>query len=148
MYNNIALLLGHLVGDYLTQDEYTALNKSKKGIDGFLTCAAHCCLYSIMVAIFVVFGGWHQTILAGCPDHFMAFVIAFITHFPIDRWSLATPFMKMIGQSGFKEPDGGMCCNGEVTINKRNYFIAPIYIAVDNTLHLVLMWVLLSCLGA
>ena len=55
--------------------------------------------------------------------------------------------MKFFKMSAFEETDGYVGRIDKIFVNKRHYFIAPVYIAVDNTLHLVLMWVLLSFLG-
>ena len=41
------MLIGHLVGDYLLQNDWMAENKAKhKGL-GWLTCAVHCLLYTM-----------------------------------------------------------------------------------------------------
>jgi hypothetical protein len=138
MYNNIALLLGHLVGDYLVQSKDMALNKSKPGSEGRNWCIYHCLWYSTMVASFVTIAGWR---VIKFEDFFssyaVAFIIAFITHYPLDRTSFGWWWMKMIKQSQFSDDP----------TDKRNYFVGPVYIAIDNTWHLLLMWVAFSLLG-
>jgi len=43
------MLLGHLVGDYLLQNNWMALGKSKYNGMGWLTCTVHCVLYTLAV---------------------------------------------------------------------------------------------------
>ena len=43
------LILGHLVGDYLFQNNWMALNKKKKGNAGFAACGVHCLVYTLAV---------------------------------------------------------------------------------------------------
>ena len=154
MYSNIVLILGHLVGDYLFQGEEMAVKKSEPGNFGILWCLWHCFIYSTCVSLFVMLGGfWSTNIIGGFA---IVFGIAFLSHYWIDRYSLGWVWMKFIGQSRFKDVDGNVSDkvtydgwgdfskSDDVIIDKRQYFIAPIYIAVDNTLHLILMWIGLS----
>jgi len=156
MYSSIALILGHFVGDYWFQSGKMAVYKSEKGREGRYYCDLHCFIYSICVALFVVFGGWTCNYLRNdlvsweiiTGNLSFAFLIAYITHYPIDRTSFASIWMKWMGSTQFNKIDGW--CNSvshEVTINKRNYFVAPVYIAIDNSMHLVLMWIFFSLLG-
>ena len=141
MYNNIALFLGHLIGDYILQNDDMAINKSKPSYEGLLPCIKHCTYYALSVAFCVLGGGWRLIIGQTTYNYqwslLAAFLIAYITHYPIDRHSLAKKWMKKIGQS----------TDFEKANEIRKYFIAPVYIAVDNTMHLFLMWLLFSLLG-
>jgi len=149
MYNNIALLIGHLVGDYILQNDYQAVNKSKHSYAGQAGCALHCFLYSTAVATCVVVAGW-RTFDPGLSWP-VAFVVAYVTHFPIDRWSLAAWWGKLIKQTSFGAVMRTRKASyGEVEVeafSPRAFFVAPVYIAVDNTMHLILMWVAFSLLG-
>jgi len=163
MYNSIALLLGHLVGDYFFQSDKMALEKSQRGDLGKYYCRLHCFIYSLCVALFVVVDGWRSYMVEGSVlskfflNLFVAFIIAYITHYPIDRTSFAWKWMKKFKSIQFQDTDGyavmGHDDKGnptgipDIRINKRQYFVAPVYIAVDNTMHLVLMWMLFSLLG-
>lgn len=168
MYNNIALLIGHLVGDYIFQNDWMAKNKSEKSGKGVAICHVHSIVYAVCVTTFVVLGGWRFN-----DDLFSSivavFLIAHACHFPIDHYGLAGKWMKWFGQTlpdklekisvkalpdvkagpdntidiSFQIPDR----TEEVYIGLRQYFWAPVYIAVDNAMHLVLMWLLLSWLG-
>ena len=66
----IEQLLLHGVGDYMTQNGWMALNKKKKGLNGFLACLTHCSLYA---APFLLIGSW------------LAVLVIFLTHFAVDR---------------------------------------------------------------
>jgi hypothetical protein len=154
MYSSIALLLGHMVGDYWFQSEKMAINKSKKGREGRFYCNIHCYIYSICVAVFVYLGGWDCAFLRDDLNRWgiwagnlsIAFLIAYITHYPIDRISFASRWMKWFGSTDFeKAPPKTDKFDG--SINIRSFFVAPVYIVVDNSMHLVLMWMLFSLLG-
>ena len=84
------LLMGHLVGDYLLQNDWMALNKKRSSWH----CGVHCLLYTLAIALFT---GWHVLPLA---------VVA-TTHFAIDRTGVVLGWMKLIGQSRFSEPPMG-----------------------------------------
>jgi hypothetical protein len=163
MYNNIALFLGHFVGDYWLQSHTMAIKKSEEGKIGQMWCNIHCHIYSLCMAIFVILGGWRMD----NPNNYgyivlwsfvMVFLLSFATHYPIDRTAFAWTWMKWIRQSSFKDVDGyvvnysdtspdGWAGVPDVKLDKRQYFIAPIYIIIDNSMHIVLMWILLSILG-
>lgn len=101
-------LLGHLVGDYLLQNDWQALNKTKQTFP----CLVHCVLYTLAI--------WAFTYSWITP---LGLAIIFVTHFMMDRWRLATVYMDLAGQKGFKE------------------HLAPwSVIIVDNTIHLLTIW--------
>jgi hypothetical protein len=165
VYNHIALLIGHLVGDYIFQDDWIATNKSKPGAYGAAVCCLHCSLYAVCMVAAVIFSGWTH---AGFDGSFSSvvmsiltvFAIAYVCHYPIDRWGLAGKWMKFYGQTlpgkldsmfvdGTSYDDGDRQSRSErLYVGFRQYFWAPVYIVVDNTMHLVLMWILLSLLGS
>lgn len=159
MYSSIALLLGHMVGDYWFQSDKMALNKSKKGREGRLWCNIHCFAYSLCVAFFVVFGGWScsylrndlTTLNAFFGNLSLAFLIAFITHYPIDRISFASKWMKWFNIVDFEkappEVNNNLTHYNRPCVNLRSFFVAPVYMVIDNSMHLVLMWILFSLLG-
>ncbi len=144
MYNNIALLVGHLCGDYLFQNDWMATNKNKPGILGCLVCLSHTIIYSFIVAAFVVFlTGW-KSILVSQQPFIAAFAIVFVSHYWIDRYSLGGKWMKWIKGGVFAETIS-LYSDGKIkSFTPREFFLAPVYIAVDNTMHLVLMWIAFS----
>ncbi len=46
----ISALVGHLVGDYLVQNDWMALNKKKS----MLPCLVHCAIWATCVVLFAV----------------------------------------------------------------------------------------------
>jgi hypothetical protein len=64
-------LLLHLLGDYIIQNDWMALNKQEPTAKGFFACAIHSITYALP---FLFIGSWQ------------AVFVIFITHFLIDRW--------------------------------------------------------------
>ena len=103
------LLLGHLLGDYVFQNDWMASNKTKplcwgeryeagkrttayrEELLGHLTCTVHCLLYTLVV--------W------ACSFWWMPWwglVACFLIHWPVDRFRLAGWWMKNVsGQTAF-----------------------------------------------
>ena len=77
------LVMGHLVGDFLLQNKWMAMNKSKNTFK----CIVHCLLYTLAV------WGFTQHIVTS----FYWPILIFVSHFPIDRWSLADKWLNLIG---------------------------------------------------
>ena len=162
MYNSLALILGHMAGDYLFQSDKMAVNKSGNDLNikakriGYTEitnsgwCTYHCMVYSICVASFVIMDGWRCSYidLNNCWwSWLVAFVIAYITNYPIDRYSFGWIWMKWFGQTKFSSTyytneDGDV-----VLRNLRALFVPIVYVAIDNTIHLVLMWGAFSLFG-
>jgi hypothetical protein len=126
------ILLGHLVGDYVCQNQWMA---QRKGAHLF-PCIAHCLIYTLCLCLTV----------QGGLNPWWALVV-FISHFPIDRWSLADKWLaKINGRTlkGFLEhghedmPPMSNCCKQNYRI-LRGGFAGIVYCVVDNTFHLVLM---------
>jgi hypothetical protein len=111
--NFAALILAHLLGDYILQNDWMAQNKTSST----LPCLAHCALYTAAV--------WGVTLIEGAAWPAWALVVCFALHFVIDRWRLAAKAMKYTGQRGFREN------------------LAPwSVIIVDNTWHLLTLYLL------
>ena len=70
----------HMIGDYITQNEWMALTKTKNTFQGYLACLIHSLLYSLP---FLLIGS------------FQAVLIIFLTHFIIDKYRLAKYFIKL-----------------------------------------------------
>ena len=130
------ILIGHLIGDYLLQNKWMAMNKS-----GCTTkCAVHCLLYTISICI----ATW-------CASP-LWIAIVFCSHFIVDRFSLADKWLNLInGRSLVDFIDNGMKDIPFVrhTADSKywNYhslrggFTSLVYAVTDNTMHLVLMLV-------
>jgi hypothetical protein len=139
------LLLGHLVGDYLLQNEWMALTKSRNTLEGWISALVHCLLYTFAVCLIM----WNF--------HWIWIVVVFLTHFPIDKFSLAEKYMHYIKGKGMKdfvkkdnlydmETQGLRYAPKPMKPELNRYdlleggFTAYIYALTDNTMHLLLMW--------
>lgn len=120
------LVLGHFVGDYLFQNVLMMLNKSKtfdkskKGLDGIIWCTIHSLVYTAIVCLFLwTINPW-------------IVIAVFVSHWPIDRWSLAGKWMRLIGSRNL----------GEVYFSKEidAAFWVVVYVVTDNTMHILLVW--------
>ncbi len=80
----IPCLFGHLIGDYLLQSKWMALTKSLKGRSGVFACSTHVAVYTAAVCL-----------LVGSASPLFALAV-FAPHWIIDRWSLATLWLKLI----------------------------------------------------
>lgn len=122
------LILGHCMGDYLFQNNKMALSKSKKGGQGHFWCTIHALIYSVCVCLFL----WEANILV--------FGIVFLSHWPIDRYSLGLKWSEFYGSISWRKVYTEKGKDWHV----RLAFAAPVYIAVDNSMHIILMWSVLS----
>jgi hypothetical protein len=133
------LLLGHLCGDYLLQNKFLALNKSKNTLIGWCAAIIHCLLYTFAVCLFM----WNfQPIWI---------VAVFFSHFFIDKFSLAEWYLKVTNGRSLarflRMVDAPTIKDSKEYLNTTNGmkvltggFTAIVYTVVDNTMHLVLMW--------
>lgn len=81
-----AAIIGHLVGDYLLQNDWMALHKKSNSF----RCGIHCALWTLAVCLFA---GWHNWIIT---------LILFFTHFAQDRTNIINWWMDRIGQHQFR----------------------------------------------
>lgn len=104
--DGFALLLAHLLGDYVLQNDWQASNKTngwhvELGIRepammrawwrGNVACTVHCCLYTLAVA---ALSWWWMP--------WWGLVVCFLVHWPVDRFRLARVWMeKVSGQKAF-----------------------------------------------
>lgn len=124
------LLLGHLVGDYMLASSVMQTTKGQaKTWQGWAWCALHCAIYTATICLFL----WRWD--------FVFVLLIFNSHFWIDKFSLAEKWGELTGGRTFAkaaaEPDDA----------KRPFSIAftcLVYAMVDNTMHLLLMWGILS----
>lgn len=109
--NGTALLLaiiGHLVGDYLLQNDWMALNK--KTVPGALVI--HCNLWTLSVCIFA---GWANPAAIG---------ILFYTHLLQDGTDLIARWMNLIGQKQFRT---GPCAPWSIIVVDNVWHIVTIW---------------------
>lgn len=115
-------LLLHLIGDFLIQNNWMALNKKNKGWGGTLACFTHCTTYAL------------PFLFVGSP--FQVFLIG-LTHYIIDRWHLIDWYIAIhnfrTNTENFGYGDG------------RPVFLTLwLNIIVDNTFHLILNYLILT----
>lgn len=116
------MLMGHLWGDYLLQNNWMALNKTKS----WAICLLHCLIYSTSVCLWI--------------QDFSIFHLIFLSHFPIDYWGLGQKWLDLIrGRNFLKE---NQIENEYKTIMVS--FSTLVYAVVDNTLHITLMYFILK----
>jgi hypothetical protein len=110
-------LLGHLVGDYLLQNDWMALNKKTYAGKGWLACTVHCLLYSLSVCLFTGWWDWR-------------FLLVFVTHFALDKTMIVVWYMNLTGS--FRR----------IISDKNNPSAIWAYAIVDNTFHLVTLYLI------
>lgn len=117
------ILLGHLVGDYLLQSKRMAIEKSSKGLAGLIWCLLHCLLYTAIICLFT------------SSTEPIKILLIFMSHFPIDRWSLASKWLKIIKGRDFMVAYKSKAEFHEIDLS----FSTIVYVVVDNTIHILLM---------
>lgn len=80
-------LIGHLIGDYLLQNDWMALNKKRSSF----ACGVHCLLWTLAVMACALWPLW-------------TFVPLFIGHFVQDRTNIVVWLMNHKGQEKFAQP--------------------------------------------
>jgi hypothetical protein len=131
------LVLGHLIGDFLLQNKWMAMNKSAS----HFKCFVHCALYTLAVTVttWPSLHGWLWSSLI------------FFSHYPIDRWSLADKWLDFIGgrslnefiETGHEKLPEQRYRHDQMPVNYhilRGGFSGVVYTAADNTMHLTLMY--------
>lgn len=120
------LLLGHLTGDYLLQSRHMALTKATPGIRGVGWCLIHSVIYTLSVCLFL----WRiNPVLCG---------LIFISHYPLDRWSWADQWLKLIRGRNLLMAHQSTSPYREFEIA----FACLVYTVVDNTWHLIFLWLI------
>ncbi len=124
----LQMILGNFIGDYFFQARWMAKLKSQPGAKGNLVCILHCLIYTLSVCAF-------------CQKFSQIFVIlVFLSHYPIDRYSLAGVWLKFINRGDF--PRGNESIEKHQVIE--TLFCGIMYVVVDNTAHLFLLWLIVK----
>ena len=63
-------------------------------------------------------------------------LLVFLSHFPLDRWSLASKWLKLIRGRDFIQAYLKKEGPWEIDLS----FACLVYAVVDNTMHLILLW--------
>lgn len=72
------IIVGHMIGDYLLQSDWMALNKKKSGINGLIACIVHCLIWTVSVYAFC----FRQV------GSVLVFILLFASHFVLDRTNI------------------------------------------------------------
>jgi hypothetical protein len=122
------IVFGHLVGDYLLQSKAMALNKGLVGFKGVAWCSWHCLIYTTAMCLFL----W--------TFEFWIIALVFFSHWAIDRWSWGQKWLNLIRGRDFIQAYTGRGQYREIDIA----FSCLVYAVVDNTLHLLIIWLALK----
>lgn len=126
----IALIFGHLLGDFVFQTKKMALLKSEKSAKGIIWCSFHVSVYTLLVSI-----------VAGIANP-IVWIAIFVPHWIIDRYSLANKWLKFIGGRTFESAQNS-------TDQWKNFdiaFTSIVYTVVDGTFHIFSLWLVLKFL--
>ena len=107
--------IGHLIGDYLLQNDWMAMNKKSLSWKGFFCCFVHCFLWTISI---MVCTGWKWWIV----------IPVFYSHWIFDRTDFVVRYMNLIGAWARWD-------------KKSETFVFP-YLIMDNTMHMVCLWLI------
>ena len=105
----IGAIVGHLVGDYLLQNDWMALNKKSR----LLPCYVHCCIWALCVTSF-----------GGLISDWRVTTILFVTHFIQDHTQIVRKWMRLIGQEQFAT---GPCSPWSIIVVDNVWHIVTIY---------------------
>jgi hypothetical protein len=108
-------IIGHLVGDYLLQNDWMAMHKKEFPV----RCSIHAIIWSLCV---VLFSGWWNSV-HGWKGCLLGFILV-TTHYIQDRTNIISWWMDLIGQNQFRT---GPCAPWST-------------IVVDNVWHIVTIW--------
>ena len=125
-----ALLMGHLMGDYLFQTNWMA---QRKGAEYF-PCFVHCIIYTFFVCAMT---SWNP----------LWVLLVFLSHFLVDKYSLVDKWLKAIKSRSLTDffLNGHVVAEVQDEDHKENYivlrggFTALVYAVADNTVHIILM---------
>jgi len=128
----IMALFGHVAGDYFCQTKAMALNKSlnkdcSNWRQALLWSVYHSITYAIFVCIFIR------------SFDFTIMLLVFLSHWPVDVFSLADKWLGFIKGRTFKQ-----AMEDQSEFRGFNVaFTAIVYTVVDNTMHLFLLYLII-----
>ncbi|RJQ29088.1 DUF3307 domain-containing protein [Candidatus Parcubacteria bacterium] len=122
--NFVFAIIGHFVGDFLTQPKTMAIKKGSKGLNGFLYCLLHAIIYATIVCFFI-----GATSVAGV----LIWLAILVPHFIIDRWSLTNKWLGFIHSRTFEGAFNSSDKYREFDIA----FTAVVYTIADTTIHIL-----------
>lgn len=122
----IQMVIAHMVGDWVLQPRYMAIEKGKNTLSGYLYCLLHVAVYTWCYIIFV-------------PNQSIQFYLSIaIPHFIIDKWSLMSHWQKFKDGQFWWQAYEEYPTNFEARVQMG--FAGMRYAVEDNTAHLVCMY--------
>ncbi|MBX3010178.1 MAG: DUF3307 domain-containing protein [Caldilineaceae bacterium] len=88
------LLVGHLVGDWMFQNDWMARGKQRRFFNKEIF--VHCCAYTVVVALSLWLGSQHHTV---SPPYLTIVLLIFLSHWFIDAGQLADRWTRLWRQS-------------------------------------------------
>ena len=136
----IWLLFGHLFGDYVFQNSWMALNKSKD----WKPLVAHCALYSTIVITFVT--------IAGVKLGFLGGMLIYLSHIVLDGTNFVKWWCNFYGIRSWDTYLPRVEITNEIDYNAQTTVAETIstsvgvlvYVVIDNTLHLFMMFYIIK----
>lgn len=108
-------LVGHLIGDYIFQNDWMAINKK----DRWFPALVHCAVYTACVYLLVgLFAGWPLWTIP----------IIFLSHLAIDKTMFVVHFAKLARREQFVSPE--------------SIFFPWSMVVIDNTIHIAFLYAL------
>jgi hypothetical protein len=129
-----SLIIAHIIGDYFLQTRNMAFEKCNRTWKGFNACYFHCCIYTICICCAI-----HQISL-------IIFINIFLSHYIIDRYSLADKFLRLINGRCSSWYWNYIAPNDKMD-NIQASFTAIVYAVIDNTMHILLMLLIFKFYG-
>jgi len=134
------LLFGHLFGDYVFQPQWMALNKKKN----LAICIVHCTVYTACILMGLY--------LAECIELTVVLaLLIFASHFVIDYTHVIDKWVKFCGIRSWdsalvKSPAGHINMHEILRTHQvvQVAFGALVYVVIDNTLHLFIMFLIIN----
>ncbi|MDD1753210.1 MAG: DUF3307 domain-containing protein [Methanotrichaceae archaeon] len=118
----LSLLAGHIIGDYFLQTEKMATKKTSSNF----WAASHSLVYAVTICVTV--GVFNKNIYMSSISLFVAsLIVVFLSHYPIDRYRVAWRIMEFKGMPNINVPIEAA-------------FAAIIYVIIDNSMHLAIMY--------
>lgn len=111
-------LCGHLMGDYLIQNDWMASNKKTH----WLPCLVHVITYTLTIALWCSVPWWSKT-----PWPWWALLFTAVTHYAFDCSYLVKWYCRLTGRLKFIDPA------------PENRLFPWSWISVDNSFHIVLL---------
>lgn len=111
-------LIGHLLGDYIFQNDWMAQNKKAK----WFNCVIHCLIYTLCVCLLTKWFEWYKILLV------------FLSHIILDKTFIVYSWMQFFGCFSKLRQDLG----GEKNVNQWLWT----YAIIDNSAHLFFLFLI------